>query len=175
VALGEAGYEHDGLEISEFAREIASRAYGLNTYDGALEQHWQNWESRYDAVTLFDLIEHLADPTRFLEQVAFILRPGGVVGIKTPNLDCPEAWVFGPHYHSLKREHLSFFSTDSVTAAAAMAGFQPLHVATTSHLLAGFVGEEQTRAWTRELRGADVVAWYRLRSSDSASSLTISQ
>jgi 2-polyprenyl-3-methyl-5-hydroxy-6-metoxy-1,4-benzoquinol methylase len=162
AALGAAGYAHDGLEVSEFAREVAARDYGLRTYSGSLEEHWAGWESRYEAVTLFDLIEHLADPVRFLEQVAFILRPGGVLGIKTPNLDCPEAYVFGAHYHSLKREHLAFFSADSLSTAVAAAGFEPLHVATTSHLLCGFVGHEQTLAWERQMRGADIVAWYVL-------------
>jgi 2-polyprenyl-3-methyl-5-hydroxy-6-metoxy-1,4-benzoquinol methylase len=161
VALGEAGYEDDGLEISEFARAVASASYGLSTYGGTLEQHWQEWESRYDAVTLFDLIEHVEDPVRFLEQVAHVLRPGGVVGVKTPNIDCPEAEVFGAHYHSLKREHLSYFSAASLTAAAGAAGFEPAHVTTTSHLLVGFVGEEQTGSWERNNRGADIVAWYR--------------
>jgi 2-polyprenyl-3-methyl-5-hydroxy-6-metoxy-1,4-benzoquinol methylase len=162
VALGEAGYEHDGLEISKFARAIASSAYGLETYAGTLDEHWQEWESRYDAVTLFDLIEHLCDPKRFLERVAFVLRPGGVLAVKTPNLDCPEADLFGPHYHSLKREHLAYFSPDSLSEVARAVGFEPIHVATTSHLLVGFVGSEQARAWGRELRGADLVAWYRL-------------
>jgi 2-polyprenyl-3-methyl-5-hydroxy-6-metoxy-1,4-benzoquinol methylase len=161
VALGAAGYEHDGLEVSEVARLVAADSYGLQTYGGTLEEHWAAWESRYDGVTLFDLIEHLVDPGRFLAQVASVLRPGGVLGVKTPNLDCPEARVFGPHYHSLKREHLSFFSADSLTAAARAAGLEPMHVTTASHLLVGFVGPEQTRAWERELRGADLVAWYR--------------
>ncbi len=162
VALHEAGYEHDGLEVSEFARGVAASAYGLTTFSGTLAEHWAEWESRYDVVTLFDLIEHLADPQRFLEQVAQILRPGGVLGVKTPNIDCPEAEVFGPHYHSLKREHLAFFSADSLTAMAAAAGFRPVDVSTTSHLLEGFVGREQTDAWEQQLRGADLVAWYGL-------------
>jgi 2-polyprenyl-3-methyl-5-hydroxy-6-metoxy-1,4-benzoquinol methylase len=162
VALGAAGYEHDGLEVSDFAREVARRDYGLATYGGTLEEHWGAWESRYDAVTLFDLIEHVVDPESFLRRIACILRPGGLLGVKTPNIDCPEARVFGPHYHSLKREHLSFFSAASLTAAALAAGFEPVHVATISHLLVGFVGSEQTRAWERELQGADLVAWYRL-------------
>ncbi len=161
VALGKAGYEHDGLEVSEFARRVASERYGLETYAGTLEEYWGDWESRYDAVTLFDLIEHLDAPRRLLEQVASVLAPGGVLGVKTPNLDCPEAEVFGPHYHSLKREHLSFFSADSLTAAAVAAGFEPVHVTSSSHLLVGFVGPEQTCAWERQLRGADVAAWYR--------------
>jgi 2-polyprenyl-3-methyl-5-hydroxy-6-metoxy-1,4-benzoquinol methylase len=161
VALGEADYDHDGLEVSDFARAVAEESYGLSTYAGTLDEHWQQWESSYDAVTLFDLIEHLEDPERFLEQVAHVLRPGGVVGVKTPNVDCPEAEVFGPHYHSLKREHLAYFSPASLTAAAAAAGLQPAHVTTSSHLLLGFVGVEQTRRWEQSGRGADIVAWYR--------------
>jgi 2-polyprenyl-3-methyl-5-hydroxy-6-metoxy-1,4-benzoquinol methylase len=162
TALDAAGYEHDGLEVSEFARDVASRAHGLTTFSGTLAERWREWGSRYDAVTLFDLIEHVADPRELLEQVAFILRPGGVLGVKTPNLDCPEAELFGPHYHSFKREHLGFFSPESLAAIALAAGFQPLHVATTSHLLAGFVGVRQTKAWESELRGADLIAWYAL-------------
>jgi 2-polyprenyl-3-methyl-5-hydroxy-6-metoxy-1,4-benzoquinol methylase len=161
VALGEAGYEHDGLEVSEFARRVAFERYGFETFAGTLEDHWGSWESRYDAVTLFDLIEHLAAPERLLGQVASVLRPGGVLAVKTPNLDCPEADVFGPSYHSLKREHLSFFSAESLTAAAVAAGLEPVLVTSSSHLLVGFVGLEQTRGWESQLRGADLVAWYR--------------
>lgn len=161
VALAEAGYEHDGLEISEFARRVAQESYGFETYGGTLDDHWRDWADRYDAITLFDLIEHLEDPVAFMRQVAHCLRPGGVVGIKTPNIDCPEAEVFGPHYHSLKREHLAFFSPRSLTATAAEAGLEPVDVATISHLLVGFVGSDRTAAWERELRGADIAAWYR--------------
>jgi 2-polyprenyl-3-methyl-5-hydroxy-6-metoxy-1,4-benzoquinol methylase len=165
IALGEAGFDHDGLEVSRHARLVASQEYGLSTYAGTLEDFWRRWDSRYDAVTLFDLIEHLSDPGRFLGQVARILRPGGVLGIKTPNINCAEAEVFGAHYHSLKREHLVYFSPESLTAAAAAAGFEPLNVATSSHLLVGFVGREQTHAWEQELWGADLVAWYRATGS----------
>jgi hypothetical protein len=96
-----------------------------------------------------------------MRQVASCLKPGGVVGIKTPNATCPEADVFGPHYHSLKREHLYFFTPESLTAVSARAGLEPASVETTSHLLAGFVGQPQLREWERDGLGADIVAWYR--------------
>jgi 2-polyprenyl-3-methyl-5-hydroxy-6-metoxy-1,4-benzoquinol methylase len=161
VALAEAGYDHDGLEVSTFARSVAEASYRLSTYAGTLDDHWRELESSYDAVTLFDLIEHLVDPDQFLLRVAHVLRPGGVVGVKTPNIDCPEAEVFGAHYHSLKREHLAYFSVASLTGAAAAAGLEPVDVTTASHLLRGFVGREQTAHWEQLNRGADIVAWYR--------------
>jgi 2-polyprenyl-3-methyl-5-hydroxy-6-metoxy-1,4-benzoquinol methylase len=161
VALRDAGFEQDGLEVSAFARAVARSSYDLETFDGTLDDHWQDWPERFDAATLFDLIEHVADPDVLMSQVAAIVRPGGFVGIKTPNIDCPEAEVFGAHYHSLKREHLGFFSPDSLTAVAQRTGFEAVDVGTVSHLLVGFVGEEQTRDWQRAQRGADLVAWYR--------------
>jgi SAM-dependent methyltransferase len=161
VALRDAGFEQEGLEVSAFARAVAEASYDLTTYGGLLDDHLADWASRFDAVTMFDLIEHVAEPDELMRQVATIVRPGGFVGIKTPNIDCPEADVFGPHYHSLKREHLGFFSPRSLTAVARRSGFEPVEVATVSHLLRGFVGSAQTDLWARELRGADIVAWYR--------------
>jgi len=161
VALEEAGFEHEGLEVSGHARLVAREAFGQQTHGGLLEDHDGEWPERFDAVTGFDLIEHVADPEDFLRTVRGILRPGGVVGLKTPNIDAPEADVFGPHYHSLKREHLVLFSPESLTATAQAAGFETLAVSTVSHLLQGFVGRERCAEWAREGRGADVVAWYR--------------
>jgi 2-polyprenyl-3-methyl-5-hydroxy-6-metoxy-1,4-benzoquinol methylase len=161
VALQKAGFAHEGLEISQFARDVAKENYGFDTYPGALEDYWREWAGRFDAITLFDVIEHVPDAAQFLTKLTHCLKPGGFAGIKTPNIDCPEAELFGPHYHSLKREHLLFFSPRSLTAAAETAGLELVDMATPSHLLCGFVGEKTIADWQRELRGADLAAWYR--------------
>jgi SAM-dependent methyltransferase len=41
---------------------------------------------RFDAVTSFQVIEHLADPHAYLAQIARVLAPGGVLLLSTPNL-----------------------------------------------------------------------------------------
>ena len=165
VALRESGYEQHGIEISAFARQVAHATYDLETHPGPLRECPREWRSAFDAVTMFDVVEHLATPIDLLREVADLVRIGGVLGIKTPNMDCPEATVFGAHYHSLKREHLAYFSPGSLTDVAARAGFEPVDVRTASHLLVGFVGAAQTRTWEQHLQGADIVAWYR-RTSD---------
>jgi SAM-dependent methyltransferase len=162
VALDKAGFEHEGLEVSDHGRTVARKAFGQRTHPGFLEDHWEEWSERFDVVTGFDLIEHVPDPVEFLQKVAFVLRPGGFVGLKTPNLDSPEADIFGPHYHSLKREHLVLFSPDSLTEAAGQAGLEPVSVKTVSHLLRGFVGDAGCRDYEAARRGADIVGWYRL-------------
>jgi 2-polyprenyl-3-methyl-5-hydroxy-6-metoxy-1,4-benzoquinol methylase len=161
VALAEAGFEHEGLEVSEHGRQVARRSFGQDTHAGELEDHWRDWQGRFDVLTAFDLIEHVADPTDFLSKARHALAPGGFVGLKTPNIDVPEAQVFGPHYHSLKREHLVLFSPQSLSETARDAGLEPVEVTTVSHLLRGFVGDDVCREWERDGRGADIVAWYR--------------
>jgi 2-polyprenyl-3-methyl-5-hydroxy-6-metoxy-1,4-benzoquinol methylase len=160
-AAAETGMVADGLEISAHARAVASRLYGLETASGSLADHAADWQARYDLITLWDMLEHVAAPRAFLAQIASCLRPGGTLAIKTPNLDCPEAAIFGPHYHSLKREHLVYFTPSGIAGAARAAGLEPVHVSSTSHLLVGFVGRDQTQRWAADLRGADLTIYLR--------------
>ena len=156
VALGAAGFDHAGLEISAHGRKMQRELHGFDCY--AL---WEEVPDSYDAICAFDLIEHLPYPAHFLHRASSLLRPGGFLGLRTPNLDCPEREVFGDDWHSLKREHLVYFTPDSLTEAAEHAGFEPVEVATTSHLLRGFVGEHMVADWAALGRGDNLAAWYR--------------
>jgi len=160
AALRDAAFEHEGIEISKHARQVAESLFGFATLSGTLEDHEAKLDGRYDLITLWDVIEHVADPVALLTRVAACLAPGGAVAIKTPNLDCPEADVFGPDYHSLKREHLVYFTPKSLEQAARLAGLHTTRVCSTSHLLAGFVGSERTREWEESGRGADITAYF---------------
>jgi 2-polyprenyl-3-methyl-5-hydroxy-6-metoxy-1,4-benzoquinol methylase len=45
----------------------------------------------YDAITCFDVLEHLPHPEQALANLARALRPGGTLHIGIPNLDSPKA------------------------------------------------------------------------------------
>lgn len=160
-ALADAGFEHQGIEISLHARKVAEHLYGFSTLAGTLDDHARALSGRFQLITLWDVIEHVADPVLLLSRVTDCLLPGGVVAIKTPNLDCPEAEIFGPHYHSLKREHLVYFTPKSLEQAGRLAGLRPILASSSSHLLVGFVGSEQTATWEKRARGADIIAYFR--------------
>ncbi|HYP78318.1 MAG TPA: class I SAM-dependent methyltransferase [Polyangiaceae bacterium] len=161
AALSEAGFEHEGIEISKHARQVAEKLYGFSTMGGTLDDYGSELRGRYQLITLWDVIEHVADPVALLSRIADCLAPGGVVAIKTPNLDCPEAEVFGPYYHSLKREHLVYFTPKSLERAAERAGLRTLAVSSSSHLLLGFVGSEQVASWAATGRGSDLTGYFR--------------
>ncbi len=114
-----------GVDISADAVERGRAAYPdladrLHVYDGGalpLPPH------SVDVVTMFDVIEHIPDPERYLRGVRQVLKPDGLFIFQTPNIlvDVPYwilalrlfnreklAWLFREHcslqtYHGLRR------------------------------------------------------------------------
>ncbi len=77
------GWKAHGIDAS--ARAVAAaRGRGLSASVGTAEQPDLPSES-FDAVTMRDVLEHLKDPLGGLESAASLLKPGGIVLIKTPN------------------------------------------------------------------------------------------
>lgn len=81
AAADRFGYDVQGLDISEAAAQMC-RSRGLKATAGdflTLEQ-----PRRYDAVTMWDVIEHLPAPAAFVRRALDVLNPGGYLVIKTP-------------------------------------------------------------------------------------------
>ncbi len=79
------GWRVDGVEISRkvYEKYIGDKAIALNVFNGRLED--AGYESKFfDVVTMFDLIEHLADPAGTLEEVARVIKSGGLLVLETP-------------------------------------------------------------------------------------------
>jgi 2-polyprenyl-3-methyl-5-hydroxy-6-metoxy-1,4-benzoquinol methylase len=158
-ALEDKGFKHQGLEISEFARKITKELYGFDTLSGYLSDYVDQFSNTFDLITMWDVIEHIADYEGFLQDAAKMLKPGGYLIVKTPNINCPEVDVFGPHYHSFKREHLVYFSHNGLADCARKVGLNLFYSKSISHLLVGFVGESITNEWANKLRGSDLVIY----------------
>ena len=85
AALEKAGYETDGLEISEHAAaEARRRVRGQVLVQGA-EEPFPFPDDRFDAITLMDVIEHLQDYGRTLASCRRCLKPGGKLFVITLN------------------------------------------------------------------------------------------
>jgi SAM-dependent methyltransferase len=89
TALSGAGYETTGVEMHrELARRAAirnptSRIYSFDLSSPPLEFLR---EERFDAVVLFDVLEHLAEPEALLRSCGGELRPGGLLAGTVPSL-----------------------------------------------------------------------------------------
>ncbi len=85
-----------GIEMSPRAAALARRR-GLDVVIGRIEDMALP-RATFDAVTLWDVLEHLADPTDQLRRIHGSLKPDGVLFLNVPVLDSLDARLFGRHW-----------------------------------------------------------------------------
>ncbi len=117
------GWQVSGVELNDSAARYAREQLQLDVRTGTLAAAGFAAGS-FDAVTLWDVIEHVPDPAATLAEVARLLRPGGLLVINTPNLDSLDARLFGAYWigYELPR-HLYVFSRRTLQAFTTQAGF----------------------------------------------------
>ena len=80
-----------GLDIS--ADTQADIVHDLNVFPYPIE------DSSFDHVLLQDVIEHVAEPVRVLEELHRVLRPGGRLKLRTPHFSSVLAYSDPTHQH----------------------------------------------------------------------------
>jgi len=78
-----AGFEVEGVDISEWASEQARSQFHLKVFQGRLMDTNLPSET-YDMIVLTDLLEHEPEPIRFLLEVKRLMKQDGIVVIKVP-------------------------------------------------------------------------------------------
>jgi SAM-dependent methyltransferase len=123
AAAREAGWEAAGLEISTVAARAARAAAGCLVVADAHRAPFAT--GSFDAVTLWDVLEHLSDPHAALAEIARLLRPGGRLVLTTGDVGSPVARLSGPRWHLYTiPEHLFFFSRRSLRLLLEAHGFR---------------------------------------------------
>jgi 2-polyprenyl-3-methyl-5-hydroxy-6-metoxy-1,4-benzoquinol methylase len=80
----ERGWQAKGVELSKTTAEFARVERGLDVFTGRVEEASFPDES-FDAITLWDVIEHFDDPVATLAELRRILAPGGILFVFTIN------------------------------------------------------------------------------------------
>jgi len=78
------GWEVTGVELSETAARYAREQLSLRVFSGSLQSHLELLGEPYEAVVLFHVIEHLPKPIQFLGLCRKLIKPRGLLEIKTP-------------------------------------------------------------------------------------------
>ncbi|NJK80195.1 MAG: class I SAM-dependent methyltransferase [Chloroflexaceae bacterium] len=89
----------------------------------------------YDAITLWEVIEHLPDPVVQLRRLYARLRPGGVLMLSTPNTNHWQAHRDPQHWQGYRPpSHVMFFTPTTLEDALRRAGFTTIHIQRTAPL-----------------------------------------
>jgi 2-polyprenyl-3-methyl-5-hydroxy-6-metoxy-1,4-benzoquinol methylase len=118
----ERGWDAWGVEPSRWAVEVG-RTRGLKMVQGTLRDAELDSAS-FDVVTMWDVVEHLLDPMTDLQEVARLLKPGGVFCVHTVNIDSAFARFMGKRWPWLVEMHNYFFSPKTLGAMVEKAGLQ---------------------------------------------------
>ncbi len=125
-ALASLGFDAEGVEISEKAREAAAALFGVLVRDGTIED-FRPGEIAF--LTMFDVLEHLLDPKSFLLTLYDKLAIGGACLIGVPNFNSLDRLTMGVSSKSLIfPEHVNQFTAATLKGLFAECAYEVLYI-----------------------------------------------
>jgi SAM-dependent methyltransferase len=119
-----------GVEISESAAKVARERCGAEVFVGNIVDA-PFPPASFDAITCFNVFEHVYEPREVLRKVAEWLKPGGVFYTMMPNIDSAAARIFRSYWYALELpRHLFHFSPATLKRLAQASGLKEVSVTT---------------------------------------------
>jgi SAM-dependent methyltransferase len=125
-AACQRGWDAWGLEVTTGAVKNLPTPLRARVAVGQLQTSPFTEES-FDALTLFDVIEHVRQPVEFLRHCHRLLRPNGTLVITTPNAATLKARIKGRYWKYFKFDrylHLYHFTPHTIELALQRADFE---------------------------------------------------
>lgn len=130
-AAADEGFDVRGLEFSTVAISRARPDIRERIVCGDINALLKREPEKFDVVTAFDIIEHVQDPAKFLEEIGQILHPGGVLAISSPDTGHFLRYLMGSKWPMLQpMQHAMLFSRRGIAALLERCGFRDVKVET---------------------------------------------
>ena len=116
-----SGWEVTGLEPDEGARKICFDKYGIQCESS--ENLFRLPSQKYDAVTMWHVLEHVHQLHEYIDQIKRVLKPGGVALIALPNYTSKDAEEYKSFWAAYDvPRHLYHFSPQAMVFFASQHG-----------------------------------------------------
>jgi 2-polyprenyl-3-methyl-5-hydroxy-6-metoxy-1,4-benzoquinol methylase len=83
-----------------------------------------DYNNKYNLIMLWDVVEHVQDPKKIINDLKDSLLDGGYIVLSTPNIDSPIAKIMGSKWAFMTPpEHLGFFGKTTLSKLLSNNGF----------------------------------------------------
>lgn len=150
------GWDAEGIDVSSEMIAWGRSTLGVPLATTRLDQLERDPRA-FDAITMWDYIEHAVDPAADVARCSELLAAGGILALATGDVDSTLARISGPRWHLLTPHHHNyFFSRGTLRRLLTNAGFEVLSMraASNSYSLAHLVYKLQTLATVAAVRRA---------------------
>jgi 2-polyprenyl-3-methyl-5-hydroxy-6-metoxy-1,4-benzoquinol methylase len=124
-----AGWDAEGVDVAPSMTEWGRRRLGASLQTGTFASMDPGGRA-FDAVTMWDYIEHSVDPRGDVGKALALLRPGGVLMLSTGDIGSLLARLSGSRWHLLTPKHHNFyFSQRTIRSMLYREGFHVEQIA----------------------------------------------
>ena len=121
-------WEAKGIDLNPSAIKFG-RKRGLDLEQKELKDLPTNF--KYDVITLFDVLEHLVDPSNIIENIKKYLSNEGIISLYVPNYDSASRYLMNKDAHFIwPSHHLTYFTIKTISNFLENREFEILEVKT---------------------------------------------
>ena len=119
------GWQVYGVEPNKWLCEWAKKKYDIYIQPGTIDD--LNYpEGFFDAITLWDVIEHVPNPSEVLRKCHRLLKPGGCIYLNYPDYGSYVSRIMGKRWVFLLSVHIYYFTRETIAKILQKEGFSPL-------------------------------------------------
>lgn len=121
--MNKAGWQSEGIEINDKAREFSRVHFGLEIKTPDMLSSLIS--GSYDCITLWHVLEHFHDPFHYFAEIYRILKPGSYCIVALPNCSSFDAEYFKQYWAAWDvPRHLWHFTPETFKTFSDKSGFE---------------------------------------------------
>ncbi len=134
LSIARARFSAVGVDLSRAAVQWSREHFDVENHAASIYDLPTDLCGPYEAVTLFDVIEHVPDPGRAIDALKGVLAPGGHLFLSTPDAGSVVARAMGSRWHYLDPiQHIVLFNRKNLSELLDRSGFEVIGVRTLGH------------------------------------------